>query len=100
MHHFATKARRTAGLLHSVDVTFVLGNRIAFAYTPSCPYPLIRGFWPVVAAGALHVFCAIRPVGAIRPLLDLPYCGNRSTEKQKSHHFCNFFAIRDSFLLP
>ena len=94
------KARRTAGLLHSVGATFVLGNRIAFAYTPSCPYPLIRGFWPVVAVGALHVFCAIRPVGVIRPLSDLPYCGNRSAEKQKSHHFCNFFAIRDSFLLP
>ena len=43
-HHFATKARRTAGLLHSVGATFVLGNRIAFAYTPSYPYPSFAGF--------------------------------------------------------
>ena len=89
-----------AGLLHSVGATFVLGNRIAFAYTPSCPYSLIRAFWPVVAAGALHVFLCDPPCRGDSPLLDLPYCGNRSTEKQKSHHFCNFFAIRDSFLLP
>ena len=81
-----------------MGATFVLGNRVALAYTPLFPISLIRGFWPVVTAGALRVFCGIRPVGVIRPLLDLPYFGNRSAEKQKSRHFCNFFAIRDSFL--
>lgn len=83
-----------------MGATFVLGNRIALAYTPPLlSISLFNGFWPVVAAGALHVFCAICPVGVIRPLLDLPYCGNRSAEKQKSHHFCNFFVIRGSFLI-
>ena len=56
-----------------MGATFVLGNRVAFAYTPFWPIFLIRGFWPVATAGALHVFCGIRPVGVIRPLLDLPY---------------------------
>ena len=56
------------------------------------------GIRPSVVTGVLHVFQGIRPVGAIRLLRDLPYCGNRFIEKQKSRHFCNFFAIRDSFL--
>ena len=34
------------------------------------------------------------------PLLDLPYCGNRSTEKQKSHHFCNFLRLGTLFCSP
>ena len=56
MHHFAAKARRKAGLLHAMGATFVLGNRVALAYTPLFPISLIRGFWPVVAAGVLCVF--------------------------------------------
>ena len=55
--------------MHSVGATFVLGNRIAFAYTPSCPYPLIRGFWPVVAAGALHVFLCDPPCRGDSPFV-------------------------------
>nr|DAZ00160.1 MAG TPA: hypothetical protein [Caudoviricetes sp.] len=86
--------------MHSVDVTFVLGNRIAFAYTPSCPYPLIRGFWPVVAAGALHVFCAIRPVGGDSPFVGSALLRQSIHRKTKIPPFCNSFAIRDSFLLP
>ena len=43
-------------------------------------------------------FRGFAPVGVIRLLRDLSYFGNRFIEKQKSRHFCNFFAIRDSFL--
>ena len=43
-------------------------------------------------------FRGFAPVGVIRLSWDLSYFGNRFIEKQKSRHFCNFFAIRDSFL--
>lgn len=42
-------------------------------------------------------FCGIRPVGVIRPLLDLPYFGNRSAEKQKSRHFATFLRLGTLF---
>lgn len=87
----------------------------SFACIPFCGFcrAVAAGALPVVAAEAPRVFCRIHPiataessrafrwsrlVGVIRPLLNLPYYGNRSIEKQKSHHFCNFFAITDSFL--
>ena len=82
-----------------MGATFVLGNRVALAYTPSFPYPSFADFGPLQQLAPCTFFCGIRPVGVIRPLLDLPYFGNRSAEKQKSRHFCNFFAIRDSFLI-
>ena len=59
-----------------------------------------NGIRPSVVTENPHVFQGIRPVGLIRLLRDLPHCGNRFVEKQKSRHFCNFFAIRDSFLFP
>lgn len=70
-----------------------------FCLYPLLPISLIRGFWPVVAAALCAFLAESTPLGVIRPLLDLPYCGNWFIEKQKSHHFCNFFAIRDSFLI-
>ena len=61
---------------------------------------VFNGIRPSVVAENSHVFQEIRPVGVIRLLRDLSHCGNRFIEKQKSRHFCNFFAIRDSFLFP
>ena len=58
------------------------------------------GIHPIATAESSRAFRWSRLVGVIRPLLNLPYYGNRSIEKQKSHHFCNFFAITDSFLFP
>lgn len=57
-----------------------------------------NGIRPSVVTENPHVFQGIRPVGLIRLLRDLPHCGNRFVEKQKSRHFCNLFAIADSFL--
>ena len=71
------------------------GIRSAGAVEGSCAFNGIR---PSVVAENSHVFQGIHPVGVIRLLRDLPHCGNRLIEKQKSRHFCNFFAIRDSFL--
>ena len=59
---------------------------------------VFNGICPSVVTENSHVFQGICPVGVIRLLRDLPYCGNRFIEKQKSRHFCNFFAIADSFL--
>ena len=84
--------------MHSVDVTFVLGNRIAFAYTPSCPYPLIRGFWPVVAAGALHVFLCDPPCRGDSPFVGSALLRQSIHRKTKIPPFCNFFAIANSLL--
>ena len=86
--------------MHSVDVTFVLGNRIAFAYTPSCPYSLIRGFWPVAAAGALHVFCAIRPVGVIRPCWICPIAAIDPPKNKNPTIFATFLRLGTLFCSP
>ena len=59
-----------------------------------------NGIRPSIFTENSHVFQGICPVGVIRLLRDLSYFGNRFIEKQKSRHFCNFFAIRDSFLFP
>ena len=83
-----------------MGATFVLGNRVALAYTPPLSHIPHSRILARCSRWRPVRFCGIRPVGVIRPLLDLPYFGNRSAEKQKSRHFCNFFAIRDSFLLP
>ena len=45
-------------------------------------------------------FCGIHPAGSDSPLLDLPYCGNRSIEKQKSHHFATFLRLGTLFCSP
>ena len=83
-----------------MGATFVLGNRIAFAYTPSYPYPLIRGFWPVVAAGALHVFCAIRPVGVIRPCWICPIAAIDPPKNKNPTIFATFLRLGTLFCSP
>ena len=79
----------------------VEGSRVFNGIRPSVVAKnshVFRGVRPAGAAEVSRAFRWIHPVGVIRLLRDLSYFGNRFIEKQKSRHFCNFFAIRDSFL--
>ena len=59
--------------------------------------PAFRGIRPAGVAENSHVFQGIRPVGAIRPLLDLPYCDNRSIKNKNPAIFATFLRLRTLF---
>lgn len=76
-----------------MGATFVLGNRIAFAYTPLLPISLIRGFWPVVAAGALRVFAESTPLGVIRPCWICPIAAIDPPKNKNPAIFATFLRL-------
>ena len=83
-----------------MGATFVLGNRIAFAYTPLLPISLIRGFWPVVAAGALCVFAESTPLGVIRPCWICPIAAIDPSKNKNPTIFATFLRLGTLFCSP
>ena len=58
------------------------------------------GIHPIATAESSRAFRWSRPVGVIRPLLNLPYYGNWSIENKNPAIFATFLRLRILFCSP